>query len=62
MEGYEGVLLVDLLLGSFDGDDVLEGDDFGGTFVGPALFEGEEVAVGEDHPASDRCMRTASSS
>ena len=54
MEGYEGVLLVDLLLGSFDGDDVLEGDDFGGTFVGPALFEGEEVAVGEDHPASDR--------
>ena len=46
------MLHVHLFFGGFDGDDIFEGDDLGGSFIDSAFFEGEEIVVGEDHPAS----------
>lgn len=46
------MLHVHLFLGGFDGNDIFERHDFGRAFIDSAFFEGEEIVVGEDDPAS----------
>lgn len=51
-----------MLLAGFDGDDLLEHNDFGGRFILPAFFVGQQQIVGEHHPPSkDRAIITGAS-